>query len=106
MTVRQAAGAASIFRVLANETRLRMIHALARKGEMMVSALADAVGARPQAVSNQLQRLAAQGILAHRREGNCIYYRVANRCAVVLLERALCLLDEAETRRASAIPDA
>lgn len=93
----QAGEVAAIFRVLANDTRLRIIHALVRSGEMPVSALAQTVGVKTQAVSNQLQRMAAQGILANRREGNSIYYRVADPCAVALLERGLCLLEDAKT---------
>jgi len=32
----------------------------------------------PQAVSNQLQRLGDRGILAARRNGNSVFYRIAD----------------------------
>ena len=48
---------ADVFEVLANDTRLRMLHALAIGGELSVSALADTVGMKTAAVSNQLQKL-------------------------------------------------
>jgi ArsR family transcriptional regulator, lead/cadmium/zinc/bismuth-responsive transcriptional repressor len=49
---------------------------------------------KPQAVSNQLQRLADTNILAWRREGNNIYYRVVDRCVPVLLDQALCIMED------------
>jgi DNA-binding transcriptional ArsR family regulator len=102
LTIREAGDASSMFRVLANDTRLRMIHALVRHGEMTVTALAEAIGAQPQAVSNQLQRMAARCIVAGRRQGNNIHYHVENPCVVVLLERVLCLLEEAAAKRSTA----
>jgi DNA-binding transcriptional ArsR family regulator len=50
---------------------------------------------KPQAVSNQLQRLLDRGILACRREGNFIHYRIADRCVTGLLDLGLCLMEEA-----------
>ena len=91
----QAGGLAAIFKVLANDTRLRLLHALVRSGELCVTDLAASIGMKPQAVSNQLQRLSDLGILAARREGNNIHYRIIDRCVSGLLEQALCLLDEA-----------
>ena len=60
----QAGGLAAVFKVLANDTRLRLLHALVRADELCVTDLAAAVGMKPQAVSNQLQRLSDLGILA------------------------------------------
>src|SRR3954465_396064 len=72
----QAGGLAAVFKVLANDTRLRLLHALARGGEVGVSALAETVGMKAQAVSNQLQRLLDLGVVACRRDGNSVCYRV------------------------------
>jgi DNA-binding transcriptional ArsR family regulator len=93
LTSEQAAGLARLFKVFANETRLRLLHALVRGGEMCVTDLADAAGMKPQAVSNQLQRLVDRGILGSRREGNRVYYRVEDRCVPILLDRGLCLVE-------------
>ena len=84
----------SLFKVLANGTRLRMLHAIARSGELSVTRLAEAVEMKPQAVSNQLQRLVDRGILASRRNGNSIFYRILNPCVVTLLDQGLCLMEE------------
>ncbi|MFI7542418.1 ArsR/SmtB family transcription factor [Actinoplanes sp. NPDC049599] len=88
----QAAGIAALFKVLANDTRLRLLHALARRGEVRVGDLATELGMSQQAVSNQLQRLADQRILATRRAGNSIYYRIVDPCVPALLELGWCLL--------------
>ena len=70
----QAGGLAAVFKILANDTRLRLLHALVRADEVCVSDLSTAIGMKPQAVSNQLQRLSDLGILASRRDGNNIHY--------------------------------
>lgn len=91
----QAGGLAAVFKVLANDTRLRLLHALVRSDELCVTELAAAVGLRPQAVSNQLQRLLDLGIVATRREGNTIHYRLVDLCVRSLLDQGLCLVEEA-----------
>ena len=92
----QAGELADLFKILGNETRARILHALVRAGELCVSELAEAVGMKPQAVSNQLQRLADRRIVAARREGTTIYYRLVDPCVTEILDRALCLLEDAK----------
>jgi predicted transcriptional regulator len=55
----QASTLAAVFKALASDTRLRLLHVLARTGEVRVSELAAATAMKPQAVSNQLQRWAS-----------------------------------------------
>jgi DNA-binding transcriptional ArsR family regulator len=88
----------ALFKTLANGTRLRLLHALVRAGELCVTDLADALGMKPQAVSNQLQRMTDKGILGSRRSGTQVYYRIVDPCVVTLLEQGLCLSEDAETR--------
>jgi DNA-binding transcriptional ArsR family regulator len=95
LTYAQAGDLAVLFKVLANDTRLRLLHALARGRELTPTALAEAVGMKAQAVSNQLQRLLDRGILATRRDGNNVHYRIADRCVTGLLDLGLCLMEEA-----------
>ncbi len=87
----QAAELVALFKVLANDSRLRLVHALERAGELCVTDLAAEVGMTPQAVSNQLQRLVDRRILAARRRGNNVLYRIVDPCVTSLLELALCL---------------
>jgi DNA-binding transcriptional ArsR family regulator len=92
----QASELVRLFDVLASETRLRLLHALARAGELNVSELADALEMAPQAVSNQLRRLGDRRIVASRRAGTRVYYRIADPCVAGLLDLGLCLLEETE----------
>ena len=94
----QAGGLAAVFKVLANDTRLRLLHALVRADELCVTDLAASVAMKPQAVSNQLQRLSDLGILVSRREGNSIYYRLVDLCVRSLLDQGLCLMEEVTDR--------
>ena len=84
----------ALFKVLANDTRIRMLHHIVRTGEATVTDLAKTLGMRPQAVSNQLMRLSDTRMLSARREGNNVYYRVVNGCVSPLLDLALCLMED------------
>ena len=95
----QAGGLAAVFKVLANDTRLRLLHALVRADELCVTELADEVGMKPQAVSNQLQRLSLLGIIGARRAGVNVLYRVVDLCVRALLDQGLCLTEEATKRK-------
>ena len=83
---------AALFRVLGNDTRLRVLHAIARAEEASVSDIAAAIGSSSQAVSNHLQRMADQQIVATRRDGNRIFYRLIDPCVGGVMELGLCLL--------------
>ncbi|MHC4080210.1 MAG: ArsR/SmtB family transcription factor [Planctomycetota bacterium] len=94
-----AAELAGLFKVLASDTRLRLLHALVRDGELCVSELCRQVRMKPQAVSNQLQRLADWSIVDSRRDGLQVFYRITDPCVPELLDRGLCLLEDAKERR-------
>jgi ArsR family transcriptional regulator, lead/cadmium/zinc/bismuth-responsive transcriptional repressor len=96
LTPIQAGGLAAVFKVLANDTRL--LHALVRADELCVTDLAASLGMKPQAVSNQLQRLSDLGILASRRDGNSIHYRLVDLCVRSLLDQGMCLVEEVSAR--------
>ncbi len=51
ITPKQAGEPKDLFKVLANDTRLRLLHTLARVEEMCVCDLAAAAGMTPQAIS-------------------------------------------------------
>ena len=88
----------ALFKTLANDTRLRMLHALVRAKEMCVSEMSDLLGMKPQAISNQLIRLADRGIVGSRRNGNNIYYRIVDQCVIEILDHGLCLSEDAKAR--------
>jgi len=100
ITPEQAGDLEGVFKVLANDTRLRLLHVLVRSGQMCVTDLATALEMKPQAVSNQLQRLVDRGILKATRNGQNMYYRIVDPCMPSLLDRGLCLIEAGkETRR-------
>jgi ArsR family transcriptional regulator, lead/cadmium/zinc/bismuth-responsive transcriptional repressor len=99
ITPEQAAELMNVFKMLANDTRLRLLHALVRAGELSVGDLAAAVAMKPQAVSNQLQRLVDRGILGSRRAGTSMIYRVVDPCVISLLDRGMCLTEDAVARQ-------
>lgn len=84
----------ALFKVLANDTRIRLLHHLIRCEEATVTHMAKTLGMKPQAVSNQLMRLSDTGMLKSRRDGNNVYYRVVNGCVSPLLDLALCLMED------------
>ncbi len=88
---RESRRLATVFRVLANDTRLRLLHALVRDPELPVGSLCRLLRMKPQAISNQLRRLARLGVVASRREGTTIHYRLVDRCVRGLLDQGLCL---------------
>lgn len=96
LTPVQACGLADLFKVLANDTRLRLLHALIRSDELCVGDLAICLRMRPQAISNQLQRLSDLGVVASRRDGNNVYYSLVDICIRGLLEQGWCLMDQVD----------
>ena len=87
-----------MFKVLASGTRLRLRHVLLRHPGTAVTELAQALGMTPQAVSNQLQRLADKGIVSGMRDGTSIHYRVVDPCVAELIDLCWCLAEDAHDR--------
>ena len=98
LSERQARSLEAIFKMLGNGTRLRLLHALVQADELCVGDLAETVGMKQQAVSNQLRRLNDRAIVEARRDGLQIYYRIVDPCVVLLLDRGWCLAEDATTR--------
>lgn len=98
ISMQQAMELTNLFKVLANDTRIRLLHILVKSEEHCVSDLANAVSMKPQAISNQLQRLVDQKIVSFRRIGNQIYYHILDPCVKKLLEHGLCLIEDRDYR--------
>src|SRR6266545_1872578 len=93
---RRAGELSRMFKMLANDTRLRLLHALERERELCVNEICAELGMTPQAVSNQLRRLSDRRVIEARREGTRLYYRIADPCVGGLLDLGFCLLEEAQ----------
>jgi ArsR family transcriptional regulator, lead/cadmium/zinc/bismuth-responsive transcriptional repressor len=100
----EADGLGRTFKILANATRLRLLHALVRRPGLSVTELAETLGMKPQAVSNQLQRLLDQGILSNARNGTNIHYRIVDPCVMSLLDQGLCLTEDTWERQSRTSP--
>lgn len=74
-----------LMKVLSNRNRL-MILCLLVEAEQSVGALAGMIGAREQAVSQQLALLRKDGLVAARRDGQTIYYSLARPDVRALME--------------------
>lgn len=66
------------FRVLGDPLRLQLLNTLG-EGELSVGALVERVGASQANVSKHLQTLHRAGLVARRKEGLQVYYKVADR---------------------------
>lgn len=69
---------AQILAMLADPTRLRILYALSKGGELCVCDLADVLGRDVSAISHQLRRLRDRGVVTNRRDGLTIYYRLSH----------------------------
>ena len=94
----RAADAASFLKTLAHEGRLMILCHLAT-GEKSVTELEDLLSARQAAVSQQLSRLRMEGLVQPRREGKTIYYSLADRRAIKILDVVYDLFCAQEGRR-------
>ena len=73
-----AADVAQILRALANERRLMILCKLVEWGEANVNSLAEAVGLSQSALSQHLAKMREEEIVEFRREGQTLWYRVAD----------------------------
>jgi DNA-binding transcriptional ArsR family regulator len=78
--------AARLLRALANERRLLLLCDLVAAGERSVNDLAGTVGLSQSALSQHLALLRDEGLVATRRVGTTIYYRLADPKAEAVLK--------------------
>lgn len=81
----QARRASELMKTLSHETRLLILCLLTEK-EMSVSELEELVGLSQAAVSQQLARLRLERLVATRREGRQVYYRIADKKVNAIIE--------------------
>jgi len=74
------------FRVLGDPLRVRILDLL-RDQELSVNALAEQLGAGQQNVSKHLALLADAGMVARRKDGNHVYYAMADEGVFALCEQ-------------------
>ena len=84
---------AQVLKALASESRLKIVHRLARS-ECSVGELTDLIGSDRTTVSKHLAVLRAHGIVADRREGNVVFYTLLTPCVVNFFACATQVLKE------------
>ena len=80
-----AGRAATLLRLLANEKRLMILCQLA-DGEMAVGDIQSHVSLSQSALSQHLALLRTEGIIATRREGQAVFYRLDDPAAMRVIE--------------------
>ena len=84
---------ARLLKALANATRLMILDHL-QTGEATVSQLTELVGLDQSTVSKHLAVLRAHAIVADRRHGNAVYYRLLTPCVLDFFSCTAKVLDE------------
>jgi DNA-binding transcriptional ArsR family regulator len=83
------ASVARYFSLLAEPTRLKILHSICRD-ELAVNAIVQATGATQTNVSRHLALLHAAGVVARRKQGSAVHYRVVDP-ELIALCRAVCV---------------
>ena len=91
LTTHNAIRTAALFAVLSDPTRLQVVYALlhAPQGELCVCDLATALGRDDTTISHQLRVLRNQQVVAIRKVGRVVYYRLVDEHIRLLLELGL-----------------
>ena len=89
----EVAGELSVFKALANETRLQIVEAL-REGELCVCELEAVLDAPQSTVASHLAQLREAGLVRTRKEGKWTYYRIADTATLQLLALADALAED------------
>lgn len=71
-------GILGLFEVLADGTRLRILHSLSMSDELCVCDIAWLVGQSVSGVSHQLRLLRERGVVARKKVGRVAYYSLAD----------------------------
>lgn len=82
----EVAAVASLFKLLGDPTRARILYALLEAGELCVCDIAAATDTADSTVSAALRLLRTAGVATGRRAGRMVYYRLADDHVRSLLE--------------------
>jgi DNA-binding transcriptional ArsR family regulator len=96
------AAVARYFSLLSEPTRLKILHAICAS-EQTVSSIVNGTGASQANVSRHLSLLHNAGVVTRRKDGNCVYYRIADPmfadiCRTVCMQIASRIDDRAPLR--------
>jgi DNA-binding transcriptional ArsR family regulator len=89
--------AALLFRAMGDSARLQILELLL-EGELCVTEIVDKVREKFSTVSQRLRILRTEGLVVRRRKGTHLYYALADRHVVGLIDNALAHAGELEAR--------
>jgi DNA-binding transcriptional ArsR family regulator len=78
---------AAVLSLLGNATRLRAFYVLDQMTECCVCDLAEILGVTQSAVSQHLAKFKAYNLVSARRDGQTLYYRIADRPEIKRLRK-------------------
>lgn len=83
----------SLFKLLSDPTRYKILSALFTTPNLCVSEIAEAVGMSQSATSHQLAKLERYGVVSPRREGQTVCYILNDNALTKKLREAVALFD-------------
>ncbi len=83
-----------LFKLLSDETRLRILYYLTQRSELHVRALCELLGESQPAVSHHLALLGVAGLIERRREGKHNFYGLKTRQFSTLLDMLFAAMPE------------
>jgi ArsR family transcriptional regulator len=95
MNAKQAEHIADVLKALAHPVRLKIVETLERS-EKCVNEIVKAVGGKQSITSQQLNMMKDKGVLACRKDGAKVYYRIENKNVIKLLH---CMYEHCENKR-------
>jgi ArsR family transcriptional regulator len=94
----------NITKALADENRIRTLLAL-RKGELCVCQITELFGLAPSTISKHLSILSQAGLVASRKDGRWIYYKLPGKGAPVEIGEAIDWVEKSLARNPRVIED-
>lgn len=87
--VDQTSGLSELFKVFADDTRLKIVYALTQEDELCVCDVATIIGVSNAAVSHHLRMLRNMGLAKYRKEGKMVFYSLESNHVTHLMQEAL-----------------
>lgn len=94
MNEKQAEHIADVLKAMAHPVRLKIVEIL-EEGEKCVNEIVKAVSGKQSITSQQLNMMKDKGVLACRKDGAKVYYRIENKNVIKLLH---CMYEHCENK--------
>lgn len=92
--VNQTEGLSQLFKVFADDTRLKIVYALTQEDELCVCDVATTIGSTNATASHHLRMLRNLGLAEYRKKGKMVFYSLVSDHVHHLMQEALQLKGE------------